>query len=439
MKKTIIFLLLVFLINVPVRASSSYGIITLKGSVNPISSDYISKSIEQANKDKLAFIVIEMDTPGGLVSSTREIIQSMMKSKIPIIVYVYPKGAQAASAGGFIMLAAHIAVMSPGTEIGAMHPVGIVPFDINKSGDSNSNNSDSKIMRLKIVNDLVAFARSLAEQRGRNIKWTEDAIRNAVSSTNQEALKLGVIDFIANDMDDLLLKLNGRKVKVDDGEIVISTKGLVALNYEMRLKEKFFNFFANPEIMFLLFIVAIAGIGFEIKNPGMVFPAVLGGIALFLFLISSRIIPVNIAGLLLILTGIILFVLELNFTSYGLLTTGGLAAFIAGALILFDSPDSVLPGMRIPWSTIIATVVVLIAFIYIVVRAVLKALKAGVVTGQQGMIGECGEIITFDAGKGKGSIHGEIWNVISMDDLKPNDRFSVIEINGMILKIKKEI
>lgn len=395
-------------------------------------AEYIAESIRAAGKGGARFVVIQMDTPGGMVDSMREIIKAIMTSEIPVVVYAYPRGAQAASAGGYIMLAAHVAAMAPGTEIGAMHPVSplldFMPRD--QRGDP------AGAMEKKILNDMTAFAKSLAQKRGRNVEWAERAVKRAESSTYMDALRAGVIDIVAEDMNDLMAKLDGRKVPMNGAEIVMRTANLVPRPVAMTWKQKFVNFFADPQMMLILLILAVAGIGLEIKSPGIIVPGVVGGIALFLFLMAARILPVNIAGILLIALAIILFILELKFTSYGLLTIGGIASFLFGSMILFDSP---LPGGNIPFSTIAALLVVVLAFVFLVVRAVLRAVREQVTTGKEGMIGLVGEAMgdfTVE-GKGKIMVRGEIWNAKSEDVVSKGDEVIVQDIRGMELQVKK--
>ncbi len=420
-------LIIFILLSTSVFASDKYALIELNGSVNPVIADYIVNSIKKANQDNMQFVLMIMDTPGGLLNSMRDIIKAILDSEIPVIVYTYPKGAQAASAGGFIMIAAHIAAMSPGTEIGAMHPVS--PF-LNFSPDQKQNG----IMEKKVLNDTVAYAKSLAELRKRNIAWVEKAVREAISSTNNEALRLGVIDVVANDIADLLSKVDGKKIKTKDAYVVLKTKNIQQQQYTMDWKEKILNYFADPQMVFFLFIIAVVGIGFEMKNPGMIVPGVIGAIALFLFLLAIKVLPVNFAGLTFIILAIILFILELKFTSYGLLTLGGIIAFVIGSMILFDSP---LPGGQIPLTSIITVLAVLLLFIFVVIRAVIKVHTQKAVTGIEGMIGEKGEAAIDFTGKGTIEIHGELWTAISQEPLKKGDRVEVVKMEGMVLYVRK--
>lgn len=425
--KIILYVILVLSVTNTLSAADKYALIELNGSVNPVIADYIVNSIKKANQDNMQFVLMVMDTPGGLLNSMRDIIKAILDSEIPVIVYTYPKGAQAASAGGFIMIAAHIAAMSPGTEIGAMHPVS--PF-LNFSPDEKQ----SGIMEKKVLNDTVAYAKSLAEMRKRNISWVEKAVREAISSTNNEALRLGVIDIVANDINDLLAQIDGKKIKTKDSIVVLKTKNIQQQLYTMDWKEKILNYFADPQMVFFLFIIAVVGIGFEMKNPGMIVPGVIGAIALFLFLLAIKVLPVNFAGLTFIILAIILFILELKFTSYGLLTLGGIISFVIGSMILFDSP---LPGGQIPLTSIITVLVVLLLFIFVVVRAVVKVHTQKAVTGVEGMIGEKGIAARDFSGKGTVEVHGELWTAMSDEEIHKGEEIEVTKVEGMVLYVKK--
>jgi len=408
-----------------------YAVVTLNGIVNPVVAEYLTESIARAGKDGAGFIVMLMDTPGGLMDSMRDIIKAVLSSKVPVVVYTFPSGARAASAGGFIMLASHVAVMAPGTEIGAMHPVSPMLDFLKRDRDGQP----SGVMEKKVLNDTVAYARSLAQKRGRSVQWAERAVKSAVSSTYREALSAGVIDFIADDMDDLLRKLHGRRIVLDNGPVVLSTKNVSRVDYSMDWKQKLINAFADPQIMQILFIIAIVGIGMEFKNPGMIVPGVIGALSLFMFLMAMKIIPINILGLALIVLSVVLFILELNFVSYGLLTLGGLVSFVLGSMILFDSP---LPGGGVPMSSIIATLVFVLAFVFIVIRAAVKVHRTKVTTGSEGLIGETGSPVRAFMGRGRIKIHGEIWNARSDEELHENDNVVVTGVDGMDLKVKRK-
>lgn len=412
----------------------TYSRIDLEGTVNPIISDHIVRSISDANKNSSEFILLTIDTPGGLMNSMREIIKAILTSQVPVVVYTYPKGAQAASAGGFIMLAGHINAMAPGTEIGAMHPVS--PFvDFGTINDQRKDNAPGQeVMAAKVLNDTVAYARGIAQKRGRNVSWTEKAITEAISSSYMEAKAAGVVDIIAEDIPDLLKQLDGRKVDVNGKNVVIHVDGLQEHSYAMNWKQKMLNFFADPQVVFFLFIIAVVGIGVEIKNPGLIFPGTIGTLSFLVFLMAIRVLPVNIAGLVLIILSIALFILELKFVSYGVLTIAGIVSFIAGALILFDSP---LQGFSIPVSSIASAVLFILAFIFGVLRAIVKAHREKVTTGKEGLVGETGIAASSIDSTGKVLVHGELWNARSDSPVEKGAVVTVTAVDDMVLKVNK--
>jgi len=411
------------------KLNNRYAVITIDGAINPVVSTHVEKSINDACKKKLQFIVIQLDTPGGLITSMRKITKSILTSSIPVVVFTFPKGGQATSAGGFIMLSAHVAVMAPGTEIGAMHPVSPALDFVKKE----KNGTPLGIMEKKVLNDTIAQARSLAQKRGRNVKWVINAVKNAKSSTYLEAKKLGIIDFIAEDMNDLLKKLNNYKLNINGKIIKLQTKNITPIQYKMNWKESMLNRLADPQTILFLFLIAIIGLGIEFKSSGMIIPGTIGAISLFLFLMAIQIIPINFLGLALIILSIILFILELNITSFGLLTLGGIISFIAGSLILFDST---LPGSNIPLSTIVTIVIFIIIFVFTVIRKIFEIHKSPVSTGIEGLKNETGTVLKTFNGSGKILIHGEIWNAISDEEILEGTVVAVEEIKGMNIIIK---
>ena len=300
-------------------------VITVNGVINPASAEYIGKSIKRANEQKAEAVVIELDTPGGLDTSMRDIVKNIIGSEVPVIVYVSPSGARAASAGVFITLAAHVAAMSPGTNIGSAHPVGV--------GEKMD-----KVMSEKVTNDAAAYIKSLAEKTGRNAKWAEDAVRKSVSATEEEALKLKIIDFVSDDLNVLLSTIDGKKVKTVAGERILKTAHVNVVREEMSLRHKILNVITDPNVAYMLMLLGFYGLFFELTNPGAIFPGVMGGICLILAFYAFQTLPVNYAGLLLIILAIILFILEIKIISHGVLTIGGVIAMLLGSLMLFESP-----------------------------------------------------------------------------------------------------
>jgi membrane-bound serine protease (ClpP class) len=414
------------------RAARTFAVIKLEGTVNPVMAEHIVDSIKKAPDDNHSFIIIPMDTPGGLMTSMQDIIKGIMGSKLPVVVYTSPRGAQAASAGGYIMLSAHVAAMAPGTRVGAMSPMNIMEMFSSKKDDKAAAGDD--VMKRKIMNDSIAYARSLAQERGRNVGWAERAVRDAVSSTYSEALRLGVIDIVAEDMPDLLRQLNGRRITLDGRPFTFATGGAEPREYLMTWQQRFLNFFSDPQVIFFLLIIAIAGIGMEFKSPGMIIPGVVGVIAFFIFLMAVRVLPINIAGIILIVLAMVLFVLELKITSYGLFTVGGIISFVVGAMILFDNP---LPGFSVPWPTIIGVGLFVLGFVFVLIRLALLAHKGRVVTGAEGMAGEHGLVIKDFERRGPVTVHGEIWTARADVPLKKGDRVVVEKIEGMVLVVKK--
>jgi len=433
-KRTILSILILFSVSQLFSQShggGSYGVVQLNGTVNPVNCEYVMESIKASERNSHKFIILQLDTPGGLMSSMRDLIKTILTSEIPVVVYTFPKGAQAASAGGFIMLSGHVNAMAPGTEIGAMHPVSPM-LDFMKK---DRKGDPSGIMEKKVLNDTVAYAKSLAQKRKRNVKWAERAVKKAISNSYSEAKKLKVVDIIAEDMDDLLQKLNNRKIYLNGRAFTFKTAGLKPYVYEMPWKQGLVNRLADPQLIFLLFIVAIAGIVMEFKNPGLIIPGAVGGISMILFLLGIKIIPINALGLLLIVLAFVLFFMELYIVSYGMLTVGGILSFVFGAMILFDSP---LQGGGLPISTIVAMVLVVLAFVFIIIRAAVNIMKTKVTTGKSGLIGAEAVALADFSERGQVRVHGEIWNVEFEGDVRKGDIFIVDEVRGLTLKIKKK-
>ncbi len=428
------FVLFLLILSLPLlsQGKGSYGIVELTGTVNPVNTEYVIDAIKSSQKNSHKFIVLQLDTPGGLMSSMRDLIKTILTSEIPVVVYTFPKGAQAASAGGFIMLSAHVNAMAPGTEIGAMHPVSPM-LDFMKK---DRKGDPAGVMEKKVLNDTVAYAKSLAQKRGRNVSWAQRAVERAVSNSYSEAKKLNVVDIVAEDMDDLLHKLDGRKIDLNGRSFVFKTSSLVPHFYKMSWKQGVVNRLADPQLIFLLFIIAIAGIVMEFKNPGLIVPGTVGGIAFVLFLLGIKIIPINALGLILIIMSFVFFILELYFISYGMLTVAGIASFIFGAMILFDSP---LQGGGLPFSTILAMAIVVLAFVFVVIRAAVNIMKSRVTTGKHGLLGLDAAALSDFTGRGQVRVHGEIWNAEFDGDVRKGEVFTVEEVRGMTLKIKKKL
>ncbi len=397
-------------------------VVTLDGVINPVAAEYIGKSIKKASERKSELLIIELDTPGGLDTSMRSIVKDINSSEVPIIVFVSPSGARAASAGVFITMAAHVAAMAPGTNIGAAHPVAI--------GEKMD-----KAVAEKAVNDAVAYIKSIAEQHGRNAKWAEDAVRKSVSATEVEALNYKVIDLIADNIQMLLSKINGWKVKVANQEKTINTSNTIIVKDEIGIRYKILNFISDPNVAYLLMLIGFYGIFFELTNPGSIFPGVIGGISLVLAFYSFQTLPVNYAGLLLILIGIILLILEVKVVSYGMLTIGGILSMVLGSLMLYDSP---FPFMRLSYAVIIPAVLVTALFFAVTIRLAYKAYKRKPATGQEGLVGLEG-IAKTDITQDGGMVflHGEYWTSYSDTLIHKDEKIIVEEVKGLKLKVKK--
>jgi membrane-bound serine protease (ClpP class) len=425
--RKLIFLL--FFASVPNFADNFVYVIKVEGTINPATAEYISSSIKKATEEGAECLVIELDTPGGLLESTRSIVKSILSAEIPVVVFVYPSGARAGSAGVFITLSAHIAVMAPGTNIGAAHPVGIGGM-----GDT------SKVMEQKITNDAAAFVRTIAEKRNRNVKWAERAVRESISSTETEALKDSVIDLIAKDLKDLLDKIDGRKVQINSEEKILRTKDAKVKFVEMNWREKLLALISDPNIAYILLLLGIYGILFELYNPGAIFPGVIGAICLILAFYSLQALPINYAGLALIVLGIILLLLEIKIVSHGLLTIGGAISLLLGSIMLINSPFEL---MQISLTVIITAVALTVLFFLFAIGMALKAQRRKPTTGKEALVGERGIALTkFKPASngwatGQVRVHGEIWKAISQDAINPNEEIVVRGVEGLTLKVEK--
>jgi membrane-bound serine protease (ClpP class) len=397
-------------------------VITVSEVITPPIGEYVIRSIKQAGVTGAEAIVIQLDTPGGLDLSMRDIIKEILGAPIPVIVYVAPSGARAASAGVLITISANIAAMAPGTNIGAAHPVAM-----------GFGKADETMME-KVENDAVAYGRSIAEQRGRNAEWVEEAIRKSVSVTAEEALKLHVIDVIAKDLNDLLAKIDGREVKLVSGPRVLKTKGAEVNRMEMGFREKVLITISNPNVAYILFLLGLAGLYFEFSSPGVVLPGIIGGISLILSFFAFQTLPVNYAGVLLIIFAVVLFIAEIKVVSHGVLTMGGVVSLVLGSIMLFESPE---PALRVSWSVLIPTVVIVSLFFIAVISIAVRAQMRKVVTGGEGMIGELGEAATAVHEKGKVLIRGEYWNACSKTPIEKGKKVEVVDIKGLEIEVEE--
>lgn len=407
--------------------------IEINGTINPSTVDFIKTGIKSTVDNDAEALLILLDTPGGLLTSTKDIVKIILNSEKPIIVYVYPKGATATSAGVFITLSSHVAAMSPGTSIGAAHPVtiGQQPSQPKTKDDKDDKkDKDSKdIMGEKIENFASSFIESIAEERGRNVEWAIDAVRNSASITASKALEKNVIDIISPDINSLLAEINGKKIKVNAEERVLYTKGAAIEKIEMNLKQKIVNVLSTPDIAFLLLSLGSLGILIEFYNPGMIFPGVAGLISLLIGFVSLQILPFNYAGLVLIFLGIALFVAEVYVTSYGLLSLGGVISFAFGALLLFDTPDS---DVRVGFDIVVATALALGLFFFFVVYNLARTFNLPAMGGFEGLLNMQGDVVSWEGDKGKVFINGEYWNAFSNDVINKGDKVRVVKSEGKL-------
>ncbi|MBA2747128.1 MAG: nodulation protein NfeD, partial [Flavisolibacter sp.] len=397
--------------------------IKINGGINPASAEYIHKAIEKAETEKYECLLIHLNTPGGLLTSTREIVSDILKSRVPVVVYISPAGAHAGSAGVFITLAANIAVMAPGTNIGAAHPV---------AGQGQMDTT----MNEKVTNDAAAFVRTIAEKRNRNAAWAEEAVRNSVSITATEAVNSKVVDLLTMDVKHLMEQIDGRSVETISGTVTLQTKNATVEPAEMRLIEKILNILSDPNLAYILLMIGFYGILFELYNPGAVLPGVLGVLGLILGLYALHALPVNYAGLALIIFGIILFLLEIKITSYGTLTIGGIIALLMGSMMLIEE-DPTLPFMRISRTVIFTFTALSALFFLFVVGAGISAQKLKPVTGMEGFMGETGIALDTLDPLGTVRVHGEIWQAEAVaGKINPGEKIRILSMKNFKLKVE---
>jgi len=365
-------------------------------------------------------VILILDTPGGLVESMRQIVMAIYESDVPVAVYVAPGGARAASAGVMITMAADIAAMAPGTHIGAAHPVGIGGTEIEGA------------MSDKVVNDMVAQARGIAQKRNRNVDWAEKAVRESISVTETEALKAGVIDIVAKDIDDLIRQMHGWAVQ-DKGTLDVENASRTALKEDFRTRV--LRIISNPNIAYILLMIGMAGLYFELSHPGAIFPGVIGGLSLILAFYALQTLPVNIAGILLILLSLIFFILEMKVTSFGLLSVAGVVSLLLGSLMLFKGES---PTMRVSWQVILPTVMLISGFFVVIAGLVFKAQVNRPRTGMEGLVGELGDVKVAIEGEGKVRVHGELWQARSDRPIEKGKKIRVVSVEGLVATVKEE-
>lgn len=397
--------------------------IEVDGIINPATAKFITESIDQAVQQNAQCLIIELDTPGGLMESMRIIVKKILTSSVPVVVYVGPRGARAASAGVFITMAAHVAVMAPSTHMGAAHPVSL------------GEGKESKTMSEKIVNDTVSYIKTIAKTRGRNADWAEKAVVKSVSITEEEAVKLNVVDWVSPDIEDLLARIDGKVIKLDGGLTrTLSTKGAKPRPVQMSWKYRLLDIISNPSIAYILLMLGIYGVFFELSNPGAILPGVVGGIFLILAFYSLQMLPISFAGLALILFAVILFIAEIKVVSHGMLAVGGVISLFLGSMMLIESPADY---MKISLSVIVPAVLVSAGFFIFAVTMAIRARIKRPTTGKEGLIGEIGVASTPLAPEGKISVHGEYWNAISDQAVEQGEKVRVIGVTNLKVTVKK--
>lgn len=396
--------------------------LNVDGIVNPVMSEFIIKSIETAAKENAEALVIQLDTPGGLDLSMRDIVKAILSSDVPVVVYVAPAGSRAASAGVFITYAAHIAAMAPGTNIGSAHPVAM-----------GGEKMDETMMK-KVENDAVAYIKGIAAKRRRNAEWAERAVRKSENIAAEEALKLKVVDLIVQDKKALLDAIDSKKIEVVSGEKTLKTAKAEIKDIEMGIRYRVLNAITNPNVAYILMMIGLVGLYFELSNPGLILPGVVGAICLVLAFYAFQTLSVNYAGLLLVGLAALFFIAEIKVMSYGLLTVAGIVALVLGSLMLFESP---LPFMRVSMWVIMPTVLSITAIFFVAMYYALKIRHKKPISGAEGLIGESGVANTDIEKQGKIFIQGEYWDAKSDEPIKAGENVKVLEVTGLKLKVER--
>jgi membrane-bound serine protease (ClpP class) len=407
----------------PARAAD-VATITIDGVISPVTVRLVESAIERAQAMNAGALVIQLDTPGGLERSMRTICQRLLNAPIPVIVYVAPTGARAASAGVFITMAAHVAAMAPATNIGAAHPVAI------------SGGGDKESMK-KVANDAAAFARSIATERGRNADWAEKAVRESVSITERDALKLKVVDVVADSMPDLLAKIDGREIRTPKGRVILATRGASVHALEIGWRDRFLNVITDPNVAYVLMMLGMLGLFFELSNPGVILPGIVGGISIILAFYAFQSLPINYAGLLLILFGIVLLIAEIKIVSYGVLAIGGIISMALGSLLLYEETEI---GFRISWGVILPTVGLTAGVFLVVLTVGMRALARRPMLGELGLVGQTGVAREALAPSGQVTVQGEIWRAVAEDaPVDAGASVRIVGVEGLTLRVVKSV
>lgn len=438
---------------VPFERASAQGsadrpvlLVDIKGAIGFVSADQLTKALARAATEGSPAVIVRLDTPGGLLSSTREMIHTILASRVPIVMYVAPSGARAASAGTYLLYASHVAAMAPGTHLGAATPIPLSapgmpgappPSKPAPGADKQPDSDPAAVSARKSINDAVAYIRSLAELRGRNADWGEKAVRDAATLTASAALKERVVDVVAKDIAELLWQIDGRSITTAAGEMRLETKGRSVVVLERDWKMQLMSAITDPNIALILLMIGIYGILFEFWSPGAIAPGVIGGISLIVALTALSVLPVNFAGLALLLLGIALMVAEKFSPGFGVMGLGGIAAFVVGALFLFDPAQSDIP-IRVSWQVVAGMAALSGAFFAGVLGFAVKARQRPVRTGSEDMIGSSGEVVSWADGEGRVLVQGEIWAARSSQSLAKGQKVRVVSRAGLTLSVEQK-
>jgi membrane-bound serine protease (ClpP class) len=424
LNKNSFFLLVFFWLASPAFAANQIVVVKISGSINPAVAKFVSQEIHQANEEQQALIVLNIDTPGGLDTSMRQIIEKIQSSHVPVASYVSPRGSRAASAGTFITIASHIAAMAPDTNIGAAHPVNMM----------GGNNEQDTTLKKKVVNDAAAYIRSLAELRNRNSQWAELAVVKSVSISAEEAKRLNVIDLIAGNVDALVLAIDGRGIQTASGQMILKTGGLEIVYHEMGPRLKMLDIISNPNVAYVLMMIGMVGLYFEMSNPGLIFPGVVGAVSMVLSLYAMQTLPIDYAGLLLVLLGSLFFIAEIGVMSYGLLSLAGVVSLFLGSTMLIDSED---PAMQISQSILYPTLGLAITFSIGIIVFATRTRNLKKQGGADGMLGEIGIVKETLSPNGSVLVHGELWGAECEGEIMEGEHVIVESVEGLKVRVKK--